>query len=531
MRQQMVFPSLKLREDYWDTFNLPEIDIEFLYNYLIETETPLTSQELVTILVKERIHREKAALEQQQSSLGEIYFPKEHYKKGQKLVFPAFEWRRGKVTGVRRGYNPDLGDFDVMQVDLENEGMREFASGLEDHILNRPPESSAVDETLDPLVVLDVYQDTLIQALEAGLQTHTDFVRIAGKWFPRALLVDINIGHLNLAEAVLDMAGGGPLPTSYLLEQIELPRNVNPKLLEFSMDLALQEDERFDEVGPAGKVLWFLKRLEPEQVLEPPIYLRYPGIDYERSVLSEDMLALELELADELSPLDGKYLKLDQAEVRLVFPHWRAGTLPLSGRIRHLFPTAYEAPRIRLTLVDGESGESFPAWVVRNKRYVYGLQEWYVRRGLQPGSIIRVQRGKAAGEVVLHSNMRRPSREWVRTVLVGSDGGVVFAMLKQTVQTQYDERMVIAVPDVEALDQVWEQQIRERITFERVVVNMVRELSKLNPQGHVHATELYAAMNVVRRCPPGPLLALLASSPWFIHVGDLHFRYNESEPV
>jgi hypothetical protein len=119
----------------------------------------------------------------------------------------------------------------------------------------------------------------------------------------------------------------------------------------------------------------------------------------------------------------------------------------------------------------------------------------------------------------------------VRTVLVGSDWGVVFAMLKQTIQSQYDERMVIAVPDVEALDQVWEQHTRERIPFERSVINMVRELSKLNPQGHVHATELYAALNVVRRCPPGPLLAFLASSSLFVHVGDLHFRYIEAEPA
>jgi hypothetical protein len=70
---------------------------------------------------------------------------------------------------------------------------------------------------------------------------------------------------------------------------------------------------------------------------------------------------------------------------------------------------------------------------------------------------------------------------------------------------------------------------KERPPFEKVVVNMVRELAKLNPQGHVHASELYAALNVVRRCPPGPMLALLASRSWFIHVGDLHFRLNDSE--
>jgi hypothetical protein len=70
---------------------------------------------------------------------------------------------------------------------------------------------------------------------------------------------------------------------------------------------------------------------------------------------------------------------------------------------------------------------------------------------------------------------------------------------------------------------------KERPPFERVVVDIVRELTKLNPQGHVHASELYASVNVVRRCPPGPILALLVSRPWFVHVGDLHFRFDDSE--
>jgi hypothetical protein len=61
------------------------------------------------------------------------------------------------------------------------------------------------------------------------------------------------------------------------------------------------------------------------------------------------------------------------------------------------------------------------------------------------------------------------------------------------------------------------------------VVNTVRELAKLNPQSHVHASELYANVNIIRRCPPGPILALLASRPWFVHVGDLHFRFDDSE--
>ena len=525
----MVTVSFSLREDYWETFQLQERDIEFLYNYLLETETPLTPQELVELLVTERIRQEKLAIEEKRSAGGDTYLPKEQYAVNQKLVFPALAWQHGEVVEIRPGYNPDLGEFDVIRVKFEDGDIREYASGLEDHKLNHPSEVGEVDETLDPQYVKDYYGDILIKHLEEDLEAQEDFVRIAGRWFPRALLVDINVGHLNLAEAVLDMAGGGPLSTSALIEQIDLSYDGNEKLLEFSLDLALQEDERFDEVGPAGEVLWFLKRLEPEPVLEPPIYLRYSDTDYDRSVLTDEMLALEQELDDELSPIETSYEFLDDAEICLIYPHIRAGTLPLSARIQHLFPTAYEAPRIRLTLVDERAGEKFAAWVVRGKRYVYGLGEWYRNKGLFPGSLIRVRRGANPGEVVVDSGVKRSSREWIRTILVGSDGGIVFAMLKQIVQSNFDDRMGIVVPDMEAIDQVWAQMGKERPPFERVVVNMVRELAKLNPQGHVHASELYSAVNIVRRCPPGPILALLASRPWFVHVGDLHFRYTDSE--
>ena len=111
-------------------------------------------------------------------------------------------------------------------------------------------------------------------------------------------------------------------------------------------------------------------------------------------------------------------------------------------------------------LVDGDSGEKFPGWVVREKRYVYGLQAWYEKRGVMPGSVIQVRKGEQPGEVIVQTESRRSSREWIRTVLVGSDGGVVFAMLKQAVFASFDDRMAIAIPDKEALDQVWQRNQR-----------------------------------------------------------------------
>lgn len=525
----MVVAGLSLREDYWEDFELQEDDLEFLYAHLLEVEAPQTPQELIAALVEDRLRREMQAIEERRLAGASVYLPRELYEVGQKLAIPALDWRLGEVVAVRPGYNPELGDFSVIRVRFEDNGEeREFAAGLSEHRLN-DPEAIQTGDAPQAQEVLARYQDLLVERLEQGLEENPDFVRIAGRWFPRALLVDVNVGHLNLAEAVLDLAGGGPLPTDELLKQVELPTTENLNLVRFSLDLALQEDPRFDEVGPAGKVLWYLKRLEPEGVLETPLPLRYHEIEYDRSLLTEEMLALERRLDDELSPYsESAPVTPEGVEITLLYPHWRVGALPLSPRLKPYFPTAYEAPRIRFELVDGETGERFPGWVVRQEKYVFGLEKWYRERELMPGSLVTVRSGENPGEVIVWVDTRRARRDWVRTVLVGADGGIVFANLKQVVTAAYDERMAIMVPDMQALDAVWEARAKKAVPFERVVADMARELTKLNPQNHVHVSELYAAVNLVYRCPPGPIMALLAERPWFVHVGDLHFRFDDS---
>jgi hypothetical protein len=524
----MVFAAFSLKENYWDDFVLSEEDIEFIYNHLLEIETPLTPQEMTSVLIEEHIQQEIKAVEQQRLSGGEVYLPKGTYDVKQQLVFPALSWRQGEVTEKRQGWNPDHGDFEVIKVNFDDGDEKEFAAGFDDHTLNVPPD---VEGNNIPTAesVLASHGELLISCLEKGLVANADFVRIAFKWFPRALLLDVNTGHLNLAEALLDMAGGGPLPTAALLEQLDLSVDENPKLVEFSLDLALQEDSRFDEVGPAGEILWYLKRLEPDGVQETPFILKYSEIDYDRDLMTPEMLELESVLDDELSPLDEVSSVGNEISVPLLYPHWRAGTLPLTPRVRSFFPTAYETPRIRFILVDGDTGEKFSGWVVRNAGYIFGLEDWYRERELMPGTIVRISQGAKSGEVIVKVNAKRSRRDWVRTVLIGTDGGAVFATLKQIVTAAYDERLAIAIPNTEALDNAWELRKNEQPPFERTVVNMARELTKLNTQGHVHASELYAAVNLMRRCPPGPIMTLLASRPWFVHVGDLHFRFNDSE--
>ncbi len=526
----MTSAALFPQPAYWSKFDLEPGDLEFIYNLLLDREVPLTSTEMANALIARRLERLAALASASARAAAQVYAPGGEFRAEQELVFPSLGGRTGRVVGIRAGVNPDLGVFDVLLVEfLGNGGRREFAARLADHKLNRQPDPIPEAEALDtPQAVMAAFGTVVETRLAERLGQQADIVRIAGRWFPRALLADINVGHLNLAEAVLDVAGGGPLPTRSLLEHVELPATIDPLLAEFSLDYALQEDERFDEVGPAGQVLWFLRRLEPPEVLFPPARLAFHETTYDRARLTDELLALERELDDEFSPLEPPRDAPEEIVLSLIFPHWRMGTLPLSSRLRPLFPTAYEAPRIRFILVDGQSGDRSPGWVVRKERYVFGLEDWYRRCDLPTGAQLRVRRGEAPGEVIVEALDRRKRHDWIRTVAISPDQQIGFTMLKQPIGAGYDERMVVGLPNPAALDEAWTRGEQRKLPLDRLVLHVFRELAKLNPQSAVHAQALYSGVNVLRRLPPGPIFAELVLRPYFSHVGDNYFRLDDA---
>ncbi|GAB4547022.1 MAG: hypothetical protein Fur002_22650 [Anaerolineales bacterium] len=519
--------AFSLSSSYWTSLQITQPDIEYLHNFLFERETPLTARELAPEFVAARLNAERRAAEGDQKNAAKTFLPKENYQLGDTLIFPALNWAQGMVKAVRAGVNPDISAFDVLTVEMEDGAQRMFAANLAAHALNEHPIEMPQSEETKPESVLRDYGSLIEKKLEAAFQADGNLIQIAGRWFPRALLVDIQPGQLNIAEAALDVAGGESLPTAALVKELDLPAGESAKLAEFSLNYALQNDERFDEVGPAGQILWCLRRLEPDFVREVPPPLRYAEVDFDRSVLTPDMLALESQIDDELTPVSELSGEPTSLTIPLIYPHLRAGTLPVSARARKLFPTAYESERVLFTLVDGKTKQRIPAWVVLRHGYVFGLREWYKAHQLIPGSLVQIRAGEAPGEVIVEAKTQRASKDWVRTVIVGKDGGLVFATLKQPITAEYNDRMVVHVPDFKALDPVWEKHM----PFSDLVLWVMRELTKSNPQGHVHAQELYAAVNLVRRVPPAPLFALLETNPAFKHVGDLHFRLNEDDQL
>jgi hypothetical protein len=511
-----------------DIFTLNESDIEFINNHLLEEGAPMESERLAVAVIRERLQNEA----KQRAKLlpdDTIYIPRLACQVGQQLVFPLLGFIRGPVISIRPGENPVVGAFEVVKVQVDGTE-REFASRLENHPLNDIPlETLMGGGERSPEEIFADQSAAILSAIQERLGQSPEIAKISDRWFPRSLLADISHGQLNLAEAVLDVAGGGPLPTSALLEHLELQANVDPRLAAFSLEFALYQDERFEEVGPAGEMAWFLKRLEPPEVTFPPRRLAFTKDSSAPPVLTEPLWILVRELEDEWGP--GETPPEDTGEVSLFlsFPHWRVGTLPLTPRLNSIFPQAHQATRIRFEFIDAESGERFPGWVVTPYRYIFGLAEWYLKKGLLPGGILRVRKGDHPGEILLSAATRRPAREWVRTATAGNSTRLAFTMQKQAVAVEYDELSVIAVDDPRAVDDLWLRMNEQKNPLEAVIADIFRELAKLNPQSTVHARTLYAAVNVVRRVPPAPVFAELLKRPYYSHVGDLYYRFDEAK--
>src|ERR1041385_3603019 len=125
--------------EYWTDIQITQQDIEYLHNYLFEHETPLTIRELVSVFIEERIRAEKDVLRQRRESGGKTYLPKAKFEVCDDVIFPALGWMHGKVSAARAGVNPEIGDFDVLTVDLDDNSQRLFASNLPAHALNDQP--------------------------------------------------------------------------------------------------------------------------------------------------------------------------------------------------------------------------------------------------------------------------------------------------------------------------------------------------------------------------------------------------------
>ncbi len=512
--------------EYWGTqFSYTDSDIEQLYNHFLEVEKPQTIEQLTRALFEYRVAEEIKAI--RRLAKGRlVYQPQNAYQVGDDLVFPALDFMQGNVAAVRKGFNPEEGDFNVISVKTKDK-TREFASEyIGSHLLNIDNSKDVIELLeLDPDALYEKYGTLVLDTLYDVLSEHPDFIELSSLWFVKSLMVDINVGHLHLSEAILEMSDGGPMEADDLLAHLDMDPGIDLSVQRFSLNYALLNDARFDEVAGEGRIAWFLHRLEPEDVLKTPARLRYLPSEIDRSLLSSQLVALERELDDEwsdISPSDS----VQPAILALTYPHRWAGTLPLSSRLRPLFNIG-RAPRQRIVFVDEATKDEFVGWVVPDGRYIFGLKAWYDENQIPVGGFLHLAVGEEAGKIMIGYDRRRPQREWVRLATV-SDNRIQFELKRRSIGCGYDDLLIVGSDVVAAMDALWRRADANQRSVASLLTEIFPALAPLSPQESVHAKTLYSALNMLRRMPPGPIFVELVSNPAFQNVGDHYWLFDRS---
>jgi hypothetical protein len=517
---------------YWqDQLTVDADDIEHLYSLLLESNQPQPTETLALAVVQRHCQQEEMAI-RAELQRGTLYQPRDSYKVGEQLVFPRFDYATATVVEQRDGHSLQYGDFTVVQVEFEgNGGVREFATDFpHPHSLNLDEgQSLAEAEGLaSPQELYESYQEHIHSKLQATLEANDEFVDFRGSWFLKGLLVPIHDGHLNIAEAAIDI-NDKPLPVEALLQDLDLPADIPSETQAISLNFALHFDDRFENVGPKGQVLWYLTRLEPPEVPYVPLQLELPDLPFDLNRFDNELRRLVGEIDDEGTDPALIRPPISDAEtvvVTLNYPHRRAGTLPITPKTVAFFPEA-DDHHVRITLIDKRSGQEMPGWVVSEGKYVAGFSEWYNQNQLPVGAYISLYGTDDPLSVIVDYQKVRLKREWVR-VAVYQNGKLGFQLLKQPIVCEYDDLMFMGLNNETAIDVAWTDAKQQQKPLLSVMRQVFPELAKLNPQGAVHAKTLYSAINVVRRCPPGPIFHELSTQAGFIPMGHGYWTYDAS---
>lgn len=236
--------------EYWiENFKPSAADMDVLYEHVLDAGHPFLVEELAKVLVSHHVRQAVARRTAGKSAAGLAYAPADRYEPKQKLVFPALNGVDGVVERVRPGNNPEYGEYDVIQVNIAGV-LREFAAGLTwQHPL------MAVDPNADPDALAERYGAVVAPGLAALLATDKDWLRRGDRWILRALLPVISPGQLNLAEAVI-MLAGEPLPGDQILRELDVDTSVPVETRVLALDTTLASDDRFRNVGAVESPLW-----------------------------------------------------------------------------------------------------------------------------------------------------------------------------------------------------------------------------------------------------------------------------------
>jgi hypothetical protein len=390
---------------YWQDFELTDGDLRYLSELLIEEEAPLTVEDLTRRLMEKRVGDEKAVWDSREAK-GRVYQPRDTYEEGDHLVFSALTDTVGTVVGVRTGRHPDHDTFSVIQVRMEGaDEIREFASNFsQPHALNFIQVEQGEDVSLDNLdaaatQLFERYGNYVTPVVLAGLHESAEFVNFGGEWFLKGFVLPIQEGHLNLAEAVLDLASGFS-GAQEILDVLEMPADTSVAVQMFSLNhaLASDEDERFEFAGTRSKMEWRLPRVAETKALR---FAKGP-----KDISLDHTLDEVVEIAADRT-LDG----VTTGEAKewshvLTFYDWYWGHLPFDAGARGLLdePLLPGQCCSRIELRPASGGETFPAIAYYPSERQLGwwgsaeLRGFFEKHELAPGATVTVRRTSSAND-------------------------------------------------------------------------------------------------------------------------------------
>jgi hypothetical protein len=512
-------------EAFWQKeWKVSSEDIEYLYSSFLEDETPRSPEELALRVMSRRCQVEEQQLAREMDQ-GPLYRPQDKHEVGQRLVFPSLDRAIAEVASVRPGHNPQYGSFEVIGVQFEGQSaICEFASSFSlPHRLNDVESFAKQEEASLSLEQIFALQGQAVQAkLDAALAADAEFARLGKNWFLRSLMPEVGVGHLNIAEAMIDMAQR-PLSTAELLHEVDLKSTLGEEVNRAALESALAQDGRFDAMGEEAERHWFLISLEPPAVAATPLRLQQAYPRPTAPLLLAELAEIAQEIGDEL---DGKLGKPeeqpDRASFILNYPHSLEGTVPLTPEIRRLLP---DGGGFLYPITFKEGNLLMPGWVLEKRGYAWGLGEWYRKQELPLGTTISLTRTENPAVLAVSYDKSPRKGEWVREARA-AEGKLTFEMQKRAYTCRYDRYLLLHVAEQKPLDELAEKFAAENKTLDSLILEIAPELIKLSSQGVFQAKTLYAAINLVRRCGALPIFAELTRRACFDPLGSGNWGYD-----
>ncbi len=287
-----------------------------------------------------------------------------------------------------------------------------------------------------------------------------------------------------------------PVPLTRIAEQVleVLPTDPDYEQTLRSLFALLAKDERFVDLG--GQC-WWLRDKVPEHVLEIPEVLVPPplpplpddltgqfdlvlpieGIDSDLRRFVEDPNYEEVGEPEIVLPSESKPPK--RIDIAVIYPHLQAGTL----KIRRIDESFFQPkPQLQFLYAVDDKQDEVGIWVNLSLGLCFGLSDWYLKRKVEVGGIVRLERTKTGVLRLIWTN-------------------------------RYDRWLHIPRPRLEELLQF----AAHETVRQAPLITLVQSLLTQHPQG-VHFLRLWSELNVLRRTTKIALASILCAYPMFTRV-------------